>query len=447
MKKASGATIKIKMEGPPLQVMYRMSQKWAIDHQWLCIHGTPEVDFRAWINTMEGKAYLNNNSRGHRISSEIKEILIELTQQEIDARTEGQHLSIIEARIARQEHLKTAVGQAEHTNILMTREAEREVYVKRMQDGEDRGDENAIRRIEVLEAQNHRLREEVNRQKLIANNAVYIAAMEIKVAEFASLQRTRDWHILRKGRGHKEYLEKETEGCVYTALETPRRQLKSKRPESCTPKRWKDMSIEERDDAVNRVANLLGLLGFVVKRREPSKTPSSRTVSVATSRDEEVPKEMRKPRGSKSSKSSSSSSSSSKRKSDDDKAPATKKIRTKERGPQSSRDRDDGEAAAPPPLLELPVKGSVERPFNSFVAPSTRATTTEPPAEPAEAKARPTIPRPTTPVPRGEALKFSRVLGGDGTSIFDDTAFVKKPAQPTRPPPEFQRVHDNAPAY
>ena len=125
---------------------------------------------------------MHDNSRGHTINFEIKEIMIELTQQEIDARTEGQHLSIIEARIARQEHLKTAVGQAEHASMLMTHEAKRAVYVKRMQDGEDKGDENAIRRIEVLEAQIHRFQTEVDRRILIADDAVYTAAMELTVA-------------------------------------------------------------------------------------------------------------------------------------------------------------------------------------------------------------------------------------------------------------------------
>ena len=76
VKKASRATIQIKMSGLPLQVIYRMSQQWANDHQEACIRGTPEVDFRAFINSKEGKAYMHDNSRGHKINFENKEIMI-----------------------------------------------------------------------------------------------------------------------------------------------------------------------------------------------------------------------------------------------------------------------------------------------------------------------------------------------------------------------------------
>lgn len=122
VKKASRATIEIKMSGLPVQVIYRMSQQWATDHQWHCIHGTPETDLRAFINSKEGKAYMHDNSRGYTINFEIKEIMIQLTQEDIDARTGGQHMSVIEARIKRQEHLKTEAGQCEHGSMPMAHE-------------------------------------------------------------------------------------------------------------------------------------------------------------------------------------------------------------------------------------------------------------------------------------------------------------------------------------
>ena len=312
-----------------------------------------------------------------------------------------------------------------------------------MQDGEDKGDENAIRRIEVLESQIHRFQAEVDRHILIAGDEVYTTAMESKVEDFAREQQKRDWHVVRKQRGHAEYLTKETEGCAYTAPESPRQ-----RP---------DLPTDE-EAAACPVASLLGVLGSVVKEREPSRPRSSRTVSVATSRDEMVSPAMRKPRGSKSSiskspcsstgkskKSSSSSSSSSKCKSDDNEAPAAKKKKTQEHGLQSSGENDDGGAAALPPLPEQQVQGSAARPFAGFVAPSTRATTIEPLVEPTEA--RPTIQRPTTPVPPSEVLKFPSIFGGNGIPLFNDTVDGKRPAQPLQPPPELRAVYDKAPDY
>ena len=89
VKKASRATTQIKMSGLPLQGLYRMSQQWADDHQQACIRGAPEVDFRAFINSKEGKTYMHDKSRGHTINFEIREIMIQLTQEDIDARTGG----------------------------------------------------------------------------------------------------------------------------------------------------------------------------------------------------------------------------------------------------------------------------------------------------------------------------------------------------------------------
>ena len=103
---------------------------------------------------------------------EIKEMMIERTSHEILERAQGQDYSIIELRLERLKELKTEVGQAVAQELLMTREAEREVYKKNMQEEKTQGDEISIRRLEVLDAQIGRLRVEVSRRILIPDEKV-----------------------------------------------------------------------------------------------------------------------------------------------------------------------------------------------------------------------------------------------------------------------------------
>ena len=81
---------------------------------------------------------------------EIREIMIQLIQECIDMRKEGQHLSVGEGRLQRKEALQTAEGQEKHVDMLMECEAQLIIHQKRMDDGDEMNKEAGAHRLKVI---------------------------------------------------------------------------------------------------------------------------------------------------------------------------------------------------------------------------------------------------------------------------------------------------------
>ena len=162
-----------------MNVLCRISLDWAEDHQQACILGAPEFEFRAYINSNEGQAYWHDNRRGYDMNYEIREIMIELTQEYINTRKEGQHLSVAEGRLQREEKLKTAEGQALHVDMLMEYEAQLIIHQKRMDDGDEKNKEAGAHRIKVVEEKLRRFRAEVNPDLYVFETDLHASGLKI----------------------------------------------------------------------------------------------------------------------------------------------------------------------------------------------------------------------------------------------------------------------------